>query len=193
MRKELDSDPAPDLRPNPVLLISGTAAIAAVSMVSLSWPVAGAATVLGALMVAGAEIDARTFLLPDTITCGAAAIGIIAAVALDPIEPGVTFATAAARAAATASTLALVRWAYHSLTGREGLGVGDIKLAVAIGAWLPLEAIPRCFLLATLAALIAVLLSRRRGHSLDRTSRIPFGAFLCPALWITFYAGAVAT
>jgi leader peptidase (prepilin peptidase)/N-methyltransferase len=83
--------------------------------------------------------------------------------------------------------LALVRWGYAWRRGREGIGLGVVKLAAAIGAWLPVEAIPMCFLLATGAAFVAVLLARFRGESFDRATRIPFGTFLCPSLWLIFF------
>jgi hypothetical protein len=60
-----------DIRPNPAILIGGAAAIGLISALSLPWPVAVASTVLGTLMVAGAEVDARKFLLPDPVTWGA--------------------------------------------------------------------------------------------------------------------------
>jgi leader peptidase (prepilin peptidase)/N-methyltransferase len=42
--------------------------------------------------------------------------------------------------------------------------------------------IPFCFSLATGAALVAVMFARLRGESIDATAKLPFGAFLCPAL-----------
>ena len=68
-----------DIRPNPAILIGGAAAIGLISALSLPWPVAVASTVLGTLMVAGAEVDARKFLLPDLVTWGAVICGILAA------------------------------------------------------------------------------------------------------------------
>jgi hypothetical protein len=44
------------------------------------------------------------------------------------------------------------------------LGLGDVKLGAAIGAWLPLEAIPWCFGLATSGALLAVMFARLGGE-----------------------------
>jgi leader peptidase (prepilin peptidase) / N-methyltransferase len=32
------------------------------------------------------------------------------------------------------------------------------------------------------------MLGRLRGESFDATAKLPFGAFLCPALWLVFYA-----
>ena len=143
-----------DLRPDPAILIGGACVIGLISALSLPWPAAIASTVLGTLMIAGADIDARTFLLPDLITFGAVFCGILAAPLLDTADP----------------------WA---------------AAGQAIGAWLPLEAIPLCFGLATSGALVTVMLARLSGQAVMRTTKIPFGAFLCPALWIVFYAESV--
>jgi leader peptidase (prepilin peptidase) / N-methyltransferase len=182
--------PEADLRPRASILLAGAAAVAVVSFAALAWPAALASTVLGVLMIAGAEVDARTFLLPDTVTAGALVSGILAAAALDPFAPGASGGGAAARAAGTAAVLLLVRWGYARLRGREGLGFGDIKLAAGIGAWLPLDAIPACFALAASGGLIAVLLAHMRGRRVDALTKLPFGAFLCPALWLVFFASA---
>ena len=116
--------------------------------------------------------------------------GILAAAMLDPSDPVWSAAAAALRAAGTASVLLLVRWGYARLRHREGLGLGDVKLAAAIGAWLPLEAIPICFALAASAALILVLFAHIRGRPMEAATKLPFGAFLCPALWLVFYANS---
>ena len=177
-----------NLRPALGVLATGFAIVAIVSFVSLAWPQALASTLLGTLMIAGADVDARTFLLPDTVTLGALIGGILAAAVLDPFDPADSAGEASARALGTAAMLLLVRWSYARLRGREGLGLGDIKLAAAIGAWLPLDAIPICFALASSAALILVLFARVRGRPLEAATKLPFGAFLCPALWLVFYA-----
>jgi leader peptidase (prepilin peptidase)/N-methyltransferase len=177
-----------NLRPNLVVLFGVGGAVALVSAMSLPWPVALAATILGALMIAGAEVDARTYLLPDTVTWGGITLGILAAPVLNPFDPWLSAGAAVARAAGTALALVLLRWAYGLLRSREGLGFGDVKLAAAVGAWLPLAAIPFCFALATCSALVTVILGRLRGESIDATAKLPFGAFLCPALWLVFYA-----
>jgi len=183
--------PEDDLRPSPAILIGGVGAIGLISALSLPWPVAIASTVLGALMVAGADVDARTFLLPNLITFGAVFGGILAAPLLDTADPWAAVGQAIARAGCVAAVLALFRSGYAWSRQTEGLGLGDVKLAAAIGAWLPLETIPWCFGLATSGALVTVMLARLSGQPVMRTTKIPFGAFLCPALWIVFYADSV--
>jgi len=190
-----------DLRPNLAVLTGAGGALALLSAAFLSWPVAIASTVLGILMIAGAEVDARTYLLPDAVTIGATVAGILAALLIDPIDPWfgplldpwLASGSAAARAIGCAAALALLRSSYARMRGREGLGFGDVKLAAAVGAWLPLDAIPLCFALAASAALVSVLFAQLRGHAIERATRLPFGAFLCPSLWLVFYAGALAS
>jgi leader peptidase (prepilin peptidase)/N-methyltransferase len=180
-----------EVRPNPMILLAGSTAVAAISFMSMAWPAALASTVLGILMIAGAEVDARTFLLPDTVTAGTFISGLLAAPALDPFAPGLAAGEAVARAAGTVAVLLFVRWGYARLRGREGLGFGDIKLAAGIGAWLPLDAIPICFGLAASGALVLVLFAHICGRRVEATTKLPFGAFLCPALWMVFYATAL--
>ena len=176
-----------DLFPNPMVLAGGVVAIGVISALTLPWPVAIASAVLGALMVAGADVDARTFLLPDAITWGAVVCGIVAASLLHPAVPWGAAGEAIARAACIAAALALFRSGYAWIRRSEGLGLGDVKLAAAIGAWLSVDAIPLCFGLATTSALLVVMFGYLNGRSVTRATRIPFGAFLCPSLWVVFY------
>src|ERR1700730_2508 len=76
-----------DLRPNVAVLCAGSCAVAMISAFSLPWPAAIASITLGALMIAGADVDARTYLLPDIVTCDCTTAGILAAMALDPAPP----------------------------------------------------------------------------------------------------------
>ncbi len=156
---DLDAGETPgsedDLTPNPAVLLGGTVAIGLVSSLSLPWPAAVASSVLGALMLAGADVDARKFLLPDLVTFGAVACGIVAAPLLDDVDPWAAAGEAVVRAVCIAAVLALFRSFYAWLRQSEGLGLGDVKLAAAIGVWLPIDAIPLCFGLATSSALFA--------------------------------------
>jgi leader peptidase (prepilin peptidase) / N-methyltransferase len=184
--------PADDIRPSWLMVIAATLAISVLSAATLPWPLALASTALGALMVAGADIDARTQLLPDSITFATLACGLAGAVVLDPLGPGQALLEAVVRAAGTVGVLAALRLAYEKARDVEGLGFGDVKLAAGIGAWLPLDHIPICFGLAAGAALLYVVAARRRGLAMGRATPLAFGAFLCPALWLVFYAGAVS-
>jgi leader peptidase (prepilin peptidase) / N-methyltransferase len=178
-----------NLRPNLAILFGGGVAIAILSFLWLPVAPATASVLLGLLMIAGAQVDARTYLLPNAVTWGGIASGILIAPALDSLSPWWSSAGAGVvRATATAVAFLLLRWCYTWLRAREGLGLGDVKLAAAAGAWLPAASIPLCFALATCSALVAVALAGIRGERVDSTAKLPFGAFLCPALWLVFFA-----
>jgi leader peptidase (prepilin peptidase)/N-methyltransferase len=182
-----------DLRPSLMILAGGSTAVLLVSALTLPWPAAVASVVLGVLMIAGADVDARTYLLPDVVTWSATVSGIIAALLLDPLDGWSAGVAALLRGLGTALILALLRHCYARLRARQGLGFGDIKLAAAVGAWLPLDVIPLCFCLASSAAIVAVTLARLRDGTIDSSTRLPFGAFLCPALWLIFYISVLSS
>lgn len=188
--RRLEAQIAPGLRLNLPLIVAGTAVIACLSWLFLPWPAALASTGLGALMIAGADTDARLFLLPDFVTLGGL-VGALAAAALAPDEPLAAVAEAGLRAICVAGIFELLRRTYQRLRGREGLGFGDVKLAAAIGGWLPFELIPACIILAAGAALARVGIAHLRGPPIDADMKLPFGTFLCPALWLTFFASAL--
>ena len=84
---------------------------------------------------------------------------------------------------ATMGTVSMLtnRW----LRGREGIGLGDVKLAGVAGAWLDWPIIPIAIEIAAVAALGAYLIRHfcfRR--AVRPTTRMPFGLFLAPAIWI---------
>ncbi|MGI9410098.1 MAG: prepilin peptidase, partial [Hyphomicrobiaceae bacterium] len=65
--------------------------------------------------------------------------------------------------------------------------LGDVKLAAVAGAWTGLAGTSTVLLLACAAALtfvgIAALIGKRQ---LTRQTPLPFGAFLAPAIWLTW-------
>jgi leader peptidase (prepilin peptidase)/N-methyltransferase len=81
----------------------------------------------------------------------------------------------------------VLRAGYRRLRGREGLGLGDVKLAGVAGAWLDWTMMPVAVEIAALSALVAYLLRvwiRRR--PLRAAGRLPFGLFLAPAIWLSW-------
>jgi len=184
---EIEADVS--LWPNPRVFFAGAAATALLSFMFLPTPAAIASSLLGALMIAGADVDARELLLPDAVTLGATASGLAAAFFLTRHDPWTGLGVAALRATGAAFALFALRDIHQRLRGVEGLGLGDVKLAAAIGAWLPLEFISLCFTLAATAALASVALHAFRHKVWD--VKAPFGAFLCPALWLVFFVSAL--
>jgi leader peptidase (prepilin peptidase)/N-methyltransferase len=153
----------------------------------------GLAGMLGAALavdvVAIAAIDARRFIIPDELTLAALVLGIANA-GLDVWPEGWSevFASAGAallRGAALAGCFFALRALYARLRGREGIGLGDVKLAGAGGVWLAWSTIPVAIEIAALAALaVYVVRQLAGGRVMSATARMPFGLFLAPAIWL---------
>jgi leader peptidase (prepilin peptidase) / N-methyltransferase len=77
-----------------------------------------------------------------------------------------------------------LRAAYRWLRKRDGLGLGDVKLACVAGTWLDWQTIPIAIEIATLTALAAYTIQRCiSGTAFRATSRLPFGLFFAPVIW----------
>jgi leader peptidase (prepilin peptidase)/N-methyltransferase len=73
--------------------------------------------------------------------------------------------------------LLAVRWGYKALRGRDGMGLGDVKLLAMIAAFLGFGQSMLALLLGVFAAsgyAVALLVFRRA----NATTRLPFGSFL---------------
>jgi leader peptidase (prepilin peptidase)/N-methyltransferase len=139
---------------------------------------------LAVLMIAIATIDARRFIIPDELTVAALALGFLHA-AIQAGNLVELLASAALRGAVLALAFLSLRFLYRRIRGREGIGLGDVKLAGVAGVWLDWSMAPVAIEIAALAALAAYavrLFSKRR--PVRSTSRLPFGLFFAPAIWI---------
>ena len=140
---------------------------------------------LGLSMLGVASADARRFVVPNALSGGAFALGVIHAAAANSDSGFEAALMALSRAAFAAGLFLLVRVAYRRLRGRDGLGLGDVKLAGAAGAWLSLPMLPIVIEIAAVTALAAyVFRQRKRARVLRAAGRIPFGAFFAPAIWL---------
>lgn len=140
---------------------------------------------LAALMLAIAANDARHYLIPNELTATAFALALLRAGAFVPDIGVEALLWPLARAAAIAVPLLLLMAFYRRWRGRDGLGLGDVKLGAVCGAWLDLATVVAVIELAALAAIAAYLahaaLQRKRVRG---TAFLPFGLFLAPAIWI---------
>jgi leader peptidase (prepilin peptidase) / N-methyltransferase len=144
---------------------------------------------LAVLMVGIAAVDARLFIIPDELTAAALALGLAYAALQDADMWLQALAWALVRGAVPAVAFLGVRAGYRWWRGREGIGLGDVKLAAVAGVWLDWPTIPIAIDIAAIAALGAYLvmfLFFRR--AIRRTARLPFGLFLAPAIWLAWIA-----
>jgi leader peptidase (prepilin peptidase)/N-methyltransferase len=73
---------------------------------------------------------------------------------------------------------------YRRARAREGLGLGDAKLAAAAGAWLGWQVLPLVVLVASVGGLVwlAVAMCFRGRAALK--DQVPFGVPLCLSFWL---------
>ncbi|HZD75434.1 MAG TPA: prepilin peptidase [Acidobacteriaceae bacterium] len=156
-----------------------------------------ASSVFCALLLALAVCDAETMQLPDALTLPLLGLGVLYRAGdglFGEMDRGAAFAWRAAlalglrgaiSAAATALALLLLRWLYALVRRRQGLGLGDVKLAAAIAAWLGARQMCVVFFLAVVTgALTALLVLALRGHKRAKSEgplAVPFGTFLALA------------
>jgi leader peptidase (prepilin peptidase) / N-methyltransferase len=144
---------------------------------------------LGVIMLAIAAIDARRFIIPNALTASAFVLALIHAAAVSGPATwpalGLAISLAITRAFALALFFSAVRFAYKAIRGRDGLGLGDVKLAGVGGAWLDWLMMPIAIELAAVAALVVYGLRQAvLGRALVATHRLPFGLFFAPAIWL---------
>jgi leader peptidase (prepilin peptidase) / N-methyltransferase len=175
---------------NPVALTEAVLALVAAAAVSISLVSApGMIGVLGAgvalVMLAIALIDWHSFIIPNKLNAAAGSLALLHAAAREPEAMLQAVAIAILRGFVVAFVFYAVRIGYARLRGRQGLGLGDVKLAFVAGAWLGWVMIPVAIQLAAFAALSVYLVRQLvSGQSISATNRMPFGLFLAPTIWI---------
>jgi leader peptidase (prepilin peptidase) / N-methyltransferase len=140
---------------------------------------------LAVLMVAIAVVDARRFIIPDELTVAALALGFLNAAIQDTDMVADALAYAALRGAVLTFAFLSLRVLYRSVRGREGVGLGDVKLASVAGVWLYWSMVPIAIEIAALAALAVYTLRHfYNGRTVRSTTRLPFGLYFAPAIWV---------
>jgi leader peptidase (prepilin peptidase)/N-methyltransferase len=167
-------------------------AVAAGSLLASPGPDGVFGALLAALMLAITVIDSRRYIIPNELTGAAVALALLRAGLVGPEAGWPAVVLAAVRAIAVTLPLLLLMAGYRRWRGRDGLGLGDVKLAAVAGAWLGFVTIFAVIELAALSALVAYAVNASlRKRPLRATAFLPFGAFLAPAIWIGWLAEAL--
>ena len=142
---------------------------------------------LAVLMIAIAAVDSRRFIIPNELTGAGLALGFLYAVMKDPGFVAAALTGAALRGAFLAFVFWSLRVLYRQIRGRDGIGLGDVKLAGVAGVWLDWSAIPVAIEIAALAALAVYATRRLRGRAAaSLMTKLPFGLFFAPAIWLVW-------
>lgn len=195
--REIFRPPATPRRHPPSVLFTldlKTAGLAAGAVVILLWAgltVPGClipiTALLGCTLLALAVSDLAAFVLPNVLTAFLCCSGLVACAVTMPDQLGGHLLGVLLGG----GSLLLVSAAYRRWRGRDGLGLGDVKLLAAAGAWVSWSGLASVVLIGAAATLAhAVFTSLVSGRSL-RNERQPFGTFLCLGVWLTWLYGPV--
>ncbi|MBV8799961.1 MAG: prepilin peptidase [Alphaproteobacteria bacterium] len=145
-----------------------------------------ATSLLSWMLLVLAVTDFTVLRLPNLFTLTAAGAGLLLSFWLPDRAP---LAHLVGAAAGFLVLFAIAR-AYWRIRGREGLGLGDAKLAAAAGAWLGWQALPYVVLIACAAAFIWVGVMAALQGKEALTRELPFGVPLCLAFWLVWLYGS---
>lgn len=176
---------APVGRLYPAIEAAAAAVAAWAAAVLPAGPLLWAGCGLGWTLLALAVIDFRQMLLPDRLTLPLIAAGVAVQLAL---------ASASAidhviGAAAGFGALWAIARLYRRFRGRDGLGLGDAKLAAAGGAWVSWAGLPSVVFLAAMIGLAVAAARAGLGRPMAADQQLPFGPPLCLAIWTVWLHG----
>lgn len=129
--------------------------------------------ILSLSLVAITFIDLDHMIIPDVISIPGIIIGVPASL----LVPYISLPGSLIGILAGGGSFYLIALGYSLVTGKEGMGGGDIKLMAMIGAWLGWQPLPIIVLLSALTgALVGGIYIIASGKG--ARARIPFGPFL---------------
>ena len=169
---------------------SGLLFVAASILYGASLQAIFAAVLLWGLVVLGL-IDIGHFRLPNAIVGGLAVVGLAGAILSQlwgvPIVPLIGMSAVGPMSEPLAAALVgglaagglsfIFAESYARLRGRQGFGMGDVKLLGVLGLFLGLYAFMALFIGSLLGSIYAIARARTTRTALGGT-RLPFGAFL---------------
>jgi leader peptidase (prepilin peptidase)/N-methyltransferase len=164
-------------------LLSAGFALAAAAQFGPGWHFL-VAVGFGILLLVLSLIDLETYLLPDVLTLPGALAALLASTLLPRAHTlGIGWQAALLGALAGGGGLWFIAWAYRRIRGEDGMGLGDAKLMLLVGALLGPAAVPlTLFAGAVLALPVGIIIARRcaaEGGGEGLRTALPFGPFLC--------------
>ena len=143
------------------------------------------------LMIAGSFIDMDHLLLPDFVTAGGMALGVLNALAVS--ARSASFGPALASLAGLAcgfGLMWLVRFLGSKAFGREAMGSGDVWLTGAVGAISgPAGAVAVIILSSFAGSLYGLAMMIAGKTRFGRYAEIPYGPFICLAHAVWLFCG----
>ncbi len=136
------------------------------------------------LLIIAAFIDFKIYILPDLITLPGGVLALASALIL-PIN----WLDALLGALLGMGFFWALQWSYKKIKKIEGLGTGDVKLMVMLGALVGLQGLPILIFSAALLGLLASLFYMKKSSRSSMHTPIPFGPFLALGAMIYILGG----
>jgi leader peptidase (prepilin peptidase)/N-methyltransferase len=169
-----------------------TAALFALTEARYGWSLAAVKwAVFEAIMVVLFWTDLEERILPDELTLGGTAAGLLLSFFVPvpgefvcwfwPSLPSVwcSFFSSLSGALVLTFPMFFVGWVYSRVRGREGIGLGDLKLMLLLGAFLGIRDGVSALLIGSIAGSVIglgyIVIARKDAS----TYWLPFGSFLC--------------
>ncbi len=133
-----------------------------------------AAIIIGVLLILS-WIDFKTFLLPDYLTYGLIAYGLLANIFLGLAWASIESSILGALFGFV--SLYVLNQLYLKIRGHHGIGMGDAKLLAGLGACLGIQSLPYILLIASVSGLIGGYVWLKI-HGQDQSQVFPFGPFI---------------
>jgi leader peptidase (prepilin peptidase)/N-methyltransferase len=140
--------------------------------------------VLFSLLLVISVIDLNLKTIPDLLTLP----GIVLCVVASPLLPSKTIVQALIGVLAGGGILWIVAWVYERITGRQGMGGGDIKLLALIGGAVGWSQVPIVLFIASFCGSLYGLFLMVR-HRVGSKHALPFGPFLCGGAVLVLFLG----
>lgn len=130
-------------------------------------------------------IDLQHKIIPDVISLPGIVVGLICSIFG---FTGIQWHESLVGMVAGGGCLFLVGILFEWITGKEGMGGGDVKLLAMIGAWMGWRGLPYIVLMSSLTGAVIGGISLLIARSGMRT-KIPFGPFLSLGALVYFFFG----
>jgi leader peptidase (prepilin peptidase)/N-methyltransferase len=155
---------------------------AVVAVEGLTWLLVPELIFVSALLLVS-QVDLEKRIIPDIVILPAAALGLPLMILLGP-APWWQWPVAGLGAA---GFLFLISEVYYRIRHVEGMGMGDVKLALCMGVYLGPAVVPALFIGFLSGAVVGVILiGGRRG---DAKTALPFGPFLAAGAILALFFG----
>lgn len=184
------------------LLFLGCYLLFGLTLVAVKW------AVLASLLVVLTATDIRERILPDKVNLTGAVLGIVFSALVPPVDgsamwiaskifdfpppkTAIGIVDGLLGAVAGSGLLWLVGEGYFRLRGREGMGMGDVKMMGMVGIFLGVKRTLLTVLFGSLLGSVigvAVILATRKRSDYE----LPFGAFLAAGAILVIYLGTPA-